>query len=1010
MAKKSTKFMRFFKRGLSMFTIGSLIISAAPLSLAAEETAKEPLLKAGSISVNAENFTKGGPFPAKTANSDNFRIPALVTLENGELVAAADARYDRISADGSAPDGGGLDTIASVSGDGGKTWYYSFPIYFPDSAQNAATAATTIIDPALIVGPDNTVYCIADVNPTGVTTMNGYRSPGHGTGYVRIQGKWRLALTTEYETKAKIRPDSENAGYEYYAGDFTDGYAPVLHMDDGSPSEYCIDEWFNLYSVEDDGTLTELTQTQVDSDTVIQQNVFYGGSRLHVYETGYLLMVSSTDNGRTWKNPTVLNTQIKRPDDENDKAILVSPGKGITTKSGDIAVGFYNWKPGRESASIMYSTDNALTWHRTQDMETVPDTEIDTSSENEIVELEDGTLRMFFRHGGYVAPVGNLCYVDAKKQPDGSYQFGTAVQTEIPIHKGCNLSALSYSRKIDGKQVILVSAPSAVRANGQILTLLVNDDDAKSLDCIQRFSVPGGQGDYGTFVYSCLSELDDGSIGLLWEPSHRAINYSRFRIDDFGVISPYSSAIDVTVGKDEVYTQEDYAGEKNITAQPDEDIASVSFSETTLTITGTGEGYTTAVIDGITYNICVTEEHPAPDPDCSHSSTILKNQKDASCDDSGYTGDKICLFCNAVIEKGSVIPGGHIWDDGQVIEQVSRTKDGSKLYTCLSDDSHQKTEIIYSSAFSLFMDSYDKAAEIMKNWEEDSALYEETALLEEAYPKALLIAQTKDASRSSMYQAKAALDEAVAVLKIKSPASLQADLDKALKAAETDIAAGSKDIPAGIWSAFETAYRNASAKLPEDLEESELSKHIFDLLKALNLAQKNLDEAKKTVLPPDDKPAGDKNQTQPPAKERYVHVKGVEYKILNSAKKTAAAVSCTNKKASKITVLPAVQIGKENYKIIQINANVFKGMKNLTSVTIGKNISKIDKNAFFNCKKLKTVTFKGSSIPKIGSGAFKKTPSKITVKVPKSLKKGAKSKNFRKKLTKSGMSKNLKIR
>ena len=462
------------KRAFAFFLANTLACSALPVlsTPVLADVKSEPLLKAGSIGASAQNFTKGDPFPAGTADSDNFRIPALVTTETGALIAAADARYDRISADGSAPDGGGLDTIASVSADGGKTWYYSLPIYFPDSRQNAFTDATTVIDPALMVGPDNTVYCIADACPTGVTTMGEFRKPGCGTGYVEVNGEWRLALTTEYTTKARIRPDAENADYEYYVGDFEDGFAPVLNMEDDSPSEYVIDEWYNLYSDEGSGTLTELTQTQVDSDTVIQQNVFYGDSALHVYETGYRFMVSSKDNGRTWENPTILNTQIKRSDDENDQALLVSPGKGITTRSGDIVVGCYNWKPGRESASIIYSTDNGASWQRTEDMATVPGTEIDTSSENEIVELKDGTLRMFFRHGGYMAPVGNLCYADAKKQPDGSYRFGTAVQTDIPIHKGCNLSALSYSREIDGKQVIMISAPSDIRANGQILTLL----------------------------------------------------------------------------------------------------------------------------------------------------------------------------------------------------------------------------------------------------------------------------------------------------------------------------------------------------------------------------------------------------------------------------------------------------------------------------------------------------------------------------------------------------------
>ena len=82
-----------------------------------------------------------------TGGSENFRIPAIITLENGDLIAAADARW------GTWEDGGGLDTIASVSGDGGKTWNYSYPLYFPDSKRYGGRSATTIIGPGIVEGP-----------------------------------------------------------------------------------------------------------------------------------------------------------------------------------------------------------------------------------------------------------------------------------------------------------------------------------------------------------------------------------------------------------------------------------------------------------------------------------------------------------------------------------------------------------------------------------------------------------------------------------------------------------------------------------------------------------------------------------------------------------------------------------------------------------------------------------------------------------------------------------------
>ncbi len=588
MLLKLSTLSHLWKRGLGIVTAGAMVISMLPslsLPVSAAATTKPSLLKAGSVPVSKENFTRNEPFARGTAGCERFRIPALITLQNGDLLATADARYG--VADGSdAPDGGGLDSIASVSSDGGKTWYYSFPFYFPDSdgypGNSTKANATTIIDPGVVEGPDGTIYCIADVNPTGVTTMSGFKSPGAGTGYVDVNGTLRLALTSDY-SKSNNRPDEANAGYEYYVGDFDEeGFAPVLNMEDGTPSKYGVDEWYNLYSVENGEYKDTLRQVQVkqestdedEPDVMVQQNAFYAGSDLHVYRTGYIMSVESKDHGRTWDNPQILNTQIKK---EGETALLVSPGKGTTISNGDITIGFYKTEGG-EQASMVYSTDNGSTWQRT---ENIPATEDYTcSSEDEIVELGDGTLRMFFRRGDYKNPVGALAYADIVKQPDGTYEMGAPKASPASHQTGCNLSAISYYKKIDGKQVILVACPSGVRANGVIHTLLVNDDAEHSMELINTFKIPEGQGGYASFVYSSLTELEDGSLGLLWEPNHYAIRFSKFDISDVipnKNIEGSTTKINLESGDtfSKVYT---YEG--NITQAPDNQVVSIGKENT----------------------------------------------------------------------------------------------------------------------------------------------------------------------------------------------------------------------------------------------------------------------------------------------------------------------------------------------------------------------------------------------------------------------------------------------
>lgn len=54
-----------------------------------------------------DGMTKEQPFWSGTGGSSQFRIPCLVSLDDGTIVAGCDARWNTIA------DGGGLDTIVS---------------------------------------------------------------------------------------------------------------------------------------------------------------------------------------------------------------------------------------------------------------------------------------------------------------------------------------------------------------------------------------------------------------------------------------------------------------------------------------------------------------------------------------------------------------------------------------------------------------------------------------------------------------------------------------------------------------------------------------------------------------------------------------------------------------------------------------------------------------------------------------------------------------------------------
>lgn len=73
----------------------------------------------------------------------------------------------------------------------------------------------------------------------------------------------------------------------------------------------------------------------------------------------------------------------------------------------------------------------------------------------------------------------------------------------------------------------------------------------------------------------------------------------------------------------------------------------------------------------------VTLEHG-----CRHENTELRGDKEATCTEEGYTGDKYCTTCKTVIERGEVIPVNHSWDGGVVTVEPTEDTEGVMTYTC----------------------------------------------------------------------------------------------------------------------------------------------------------------------------------------------------------------------------------------------------------------------------------------------------------------------------------------
>ena len=101
-------------------------------------------------------------------------------------------------------------------------------------------------------------------------------------------------------------------------------------------------------------------------------------------------------------------------------------------------------------------------------------------------------------------------------------------------------------------------------------------------------------------------------------------------------------------------------------------------------------------------------------------------------------------------------------------------------------------------------------------------------------------------------------------------------------------------------------------------------------------------------------------------------------------------------KATKVTIPDTVNINGYTFKVTKVEKNAFKGMKKLTNVTIGKNVTTIGSNAWKNCANLRTVTIQSKKLKSIGKGAFSGIHKKAGILVlKKAYKKKLKAAGFK---------------
>jgi len=136
-----------------------------------------------------------------------------------------------------------------------------------------------------------------------------------------------------------------------------------------------------------------------------------------------------------------------------------------------------------------------------------------------------------------------------------------------------------------------------------------------------------------------------------------------------------------------------------------------------------------------------------------------------------------------------------------------------------------------------------------------------------------------------------------------------------------------------------------------------------------------------------------------------------KYKIVNAktdgkgtVKVTGVKSKAVKKKLKKISIAAKVNIGGRQFAVTAIEKNAFKDCVKATAADVKANVASIGSKAFSNCKKLKKIVIRSTKLKTVGKNAFQKINAKAVIQVPK-----AKLKTYKKKLSKKGQKKTVKI-
>lgn len=436
----------------------------------------------------------------------------------------------------------------------------------------------------------------------------------------------------------------------------------------------------------------------------------------------------------------------------------------------------------------------------------------------------------------------------------------------------------------------------------------------------------------------------------------------------------------------------------------------------------------TCTTDGYVLSVCKAcgDEKQEVLPATGHQHTEIRNKKEATCKDKGYTGDVYCKDCGEKLSDGKTIAKTteHTWDAGKVTKAATCTEKGVKTYTCtvcgatkteeIAATGHQHTEVRNKVEATCTKEGYSGDVYCTDC---GTKLSSGTEIARKAHEYEERERNEANCKRNGyiLFVCKVCGDEKREVL--PKTDHQHTEIRNKVEATCTDEGytgdtyctdcgeklSDGKKIPAtghihiGYLGKKEATCENDGYTGDAYCKDCGITLKIGKNIPALGHTWE-----KKSVISPtytkkgtityickrckEKKAVTTKKLAYPKVGTRYT-VSGSTYKVTKAG--AEVMVYKTSKVARSVIIPATIKAKGITYKVTAIGTKAFNGNKKLKKVTIGANIAKISNNAFYKCKSLKMVTIKSVLLTKktVSKRAFKGVNKKMVIKVPKKMKK-----------------------